>query len=84
MARVFSALSLIAVSQAQNWGSTGSWELVNPSPLANGAINTPDIAFHHASFVPGSFIVPGLDVNPKVPFPSGQTNASSLYMVSAL
>lgn len=54
------ALAAAAGVRAQDWGTTGSWEMVIPVPLTPGAaITQPARAYHHATSVPGSFILAG-------------------------
>ncbi len=57
------SLALLApLSSAQDWGTVGSWELVQALPPApggrpNGA--PPTSAYRHATYVPGFFVLPG-------------------------
>ena len=58
----FVCVSAAAGVSAQNWGTSGAWQLINPTPLTPGTNPaTPPRSYHHATFVPGSFIIAGND-----------------------
>lgn len=57
LALLFTAVSTVA---AQDWGTVGSWERLQPLPGGPHPFNgPPPLAFHHATSVPGFFILPG-------------------------
>lgn len=61
--RTFVVCATVVVGvRGQNWGTTGGWTLINPTPSAPGTNPaTPPHSYHHATFVPGSFIIAGND-----------------------
>ena len=51
LALLFTAVSTVA---AQDWGTVGSWERLQPLPGGPHPFNgPPPLAFHHATSVPG-------------------------------
>lgn len=83
MMRGLIVAAFAAGAQAQNWGTTGSWELVLPVPLTPGKpIQQPTRAFHHATFVPGSFILAGNDTSSQSP-PQGSVDLYTFNIVQS-
>ena len=61
MFRLCALAAAAACAAAQDWGTVGAWERVQPVPSASGAVASPPRAYHHACSVPGYLVVAGND-----------------------